>query len=67
MFQITGKCILIIGIGFSKTVICCNVPINHIGDRCKMLIKGISDSLLICSAPTIGIYGLYSMIFIIHA
>jgi hypothetical protein len=56
MFQRIGKLILIIDRGFSKTLIWINVLINHIGDICKMLIKDISDSLMICSASAITIY-----------
>jgi len=47
MFQIIGKLILVIDRGFSKTVICINILINHIGDSCKMLIKGISNNVMI--------------------
>ena len=67
MIQRTGKLILIIDKGFSETIICINILINYIGDSCKMLIKGIGNNLMIWSAPTINIYWLYSMIFMILA
>jgi len=47
MFQRKRKPNLIINRGVNKTVICLNILINHIGDNCKILIKGNGDNLMI--------------------
>jgi hypothetical protein len=64
--QRIGKLILIIDRGFSKTVLCINILINHNEDSCKILIKD-SDNKMIWCAPTINTYWLYSTIFVILA
>ena len=47
LVQRKGKLILSINKRFSEAVTCSDILSNHIGNGCEVLIKGVSDDLMV--------------------
>jgi len=54
--QRKANVILIIIRSCGRTVVCINFSTDHSKESCKVLIKGIDNTLNICNTPTINPY-----------
>jgi len=67
MVQGKSKGMLFICRGFSKTVTGTNFSTNHNGESCKVIVKGIGNSMMIFNTATFKSCLLKSIIFTIVA
>ena len=47
LVQRKGKLIMSINKSFRETVTCSNISLNHVWDCCEVLMKGVSDDMMV--------------------
>ena len=58
LVQRKGELILRINKKISEAVTYSDISSDHIGNGCEVLIKGVSDDMMVWNGPTINIYWL---------